>query len=201
MTRWWTEFVGGLIDTVGWPWCVVIVIGTAALIGLAWHTFPAWIPRRSWLRGARPRWPKWRLPWKHRTRSTVNGSDSAAGDRAAATATDQLPDLPSSTLMSLADALAAQGRFAEAVRERLRGIVRELVDAGVVTHHPAWTITELSRAAVRARPPMGPALDGASRVFSDIWYGERPANADHDATMRQHAAHVHALLVNRTVLR
>jgi hypothetical protein len=200
VTRFWTELVGPMIDTVGWSWCMVIVAGAGLLLGLAWQTFPGWIPRRGWWRRIHLRWPRWRWPWQRRTRAKdVVHADASA--TAAATAADQLPDLPSATLMSLADQLAAQGRYAEAVRERLRGIVRELVDAGVIVHRPAWTVSELSRAAARARAPMGSPLDGANRIFSDIWYGQRTALADHDTTMREHAAHVHALLDPKSVAR
>ena len=109
--------------------------------------------------------------------------------------TDELPELPVEAFLSLADRLASEGRYAEAVRERLRGIVRELVDAGVVENRPGFTITELARAAAAARPPVRPPLDAASGLFSDIWYGQRPAGAEHDTRMREYAAAVHAALL------
>jgi hypothetical protein len=107
---------------------------------------------------------------------------------------DELPDLPAAAFVSLADRLAAQGRFAEAVRERLRAIVRELIDSGLLDHRPGWTVTELAAAAGAARPPVRPGLDAASRLFSDIWYGQRPADADDDRRMRGYARQVHAAL-------
>ncbi len=114
-------------------------------------------------------------------------TDPAAWDTA-------LPDLPVVTFTALADRLAAQGRYADAVRERLRGIVRELVDKGVVAHHPGWTVLELSRAASTARPPVRPPLDAAAKVFSDVWYGLRPAHAEHDELMRGYAGQVREAL-------
>src|SRR5262249_52273092 len=111
----------------------------------------------------------------------------------------ELPDRPAEEFVSLADRYAAQGRYAEAVRERLRAIVRELVDAGAVGNRPGWTGTELARVAAAARPPVRPPLDAASLVFSDIWYGLRPAYAHHDERMREYAAQVHAALAAQPV--
>ncbi len=103
---------------------------------------------------------------------------------------DELPDLPVEEFLSLADRLAAQGRFAEAVRERLRAIIRSLVDARLIEHHPEWTVTELAAAAGAAHPPVRGGLDEASLLFSEIWYGQRPAGAGDDARMRGYARQV-----------
>jgi hypothetical protein len=73
-------------------------------------------------------------------------------------------------------------------------MVRELVDAYVIENRPGWTVTELARAAGAARAPVRPPLDAASLLFSDIWYGLRPAYAYHDERMRQYATQVHAAL-------
>src|SRR5437763_1372983 len=99
---------------------------------------------------------------------------------------------PAVDLSSRADRLAAEGRYAEAVRERLRAIVRDLVDRGLVEHRPGWTVTELARTAAAARPAVEPPLSAAALLFSDIWYGNRPAHAEHDARMRALAREVHA---------
>ena len=64
----------------------------------------------------------------------------------------------------------------------------------MVEHRPGYTITELAAAASRARPGVRIPLDAASLLFSDIWYGQRTANAAHDARMREYAAHVHGAL-------
>jgi hypothetical protein len=106
----------------------------------------------------------------------------------------ELPDLPVEVFVSLADRLAAQRRYAEAIRERLRAIVRDLVDHGVVENRPGWTVTELAMAASLARPSVSGPLDAAGRLFSDIWYGERPARAEHDAQMRAYADDVGRVL-------
>jgi hypothetical protein len=98
--------------------------------------------------------------------------------------------------VALADRLAAEGRFAEAVRERLRSMVRELVDRGVIEHRPGWTVTELAAAAAAIRPAVDRPLGEAARIFSEIWYGQRPADASHDARMRALGEQLHATLAN-----
>jgi hypothetical protein len=96
-----------------------------------------------------------------------------------------VPDLPSTTFVDLADRLAAEGRYAEAIRERLRGMVRALIEAGVLEHRPGWTVTELAAVAASRRPAVAGPLTAAGALFSDIWYGGRPAHAEHDARMRE----------------
>jgi hypothetical protein len=103
-----------------------------------------------------------------------------------------VPDLPAHVLMALADRLAAEGRFAEAVRERLRAIVRGLVERRVLEHQPGMTVTELAHAAAAVVPAAGAPLRNATGIFSDIWYGQRPATAEHDNRMRQLAGEVGA---------
>lgn len=217
MTRFWDRAAGVPIDALGLGLLVALLVTSATLAAVAWHFYPRWLPRRSWLTAiagwwkavsgwfkaipgwwktvrrrllsamARWRLPRWRRPgWRRRQRPAAEVAEVTA------VLHDSLPDRPAAEFTSLADRLAAQGRYAEAVRERLRGMVRELVDASVISHHPEWTVTELARAAATRRQPLGPALHGASRVFSDIWYGQRPALAAHDEQMRRYAAEMHA---------
>jgi uncharacterized protein DUF4129 len=199
MIRAWNEFVAEIDDAVGLGLTVLFMLLAAALVGSAWYFWPRWLPshwrRRAGGTGRRRRWPRlrrprWRWPWRRRKKVAAD----EALPELVPHETEGLPELSVETFVSLADRLAAEGRYAEAVRERLRGIVRELVDAGVVEHRPGYTITELAAAASRARPSVRVPLDAASLLFSDIWYGQRPATAAHDARMRGYAAHVHAAL-------
>jgi hypothetical protein len=186
VSRWWTETVAAIGDVIPLPWLALLVLGVAGLVAAGWYWFPAWVPRRL----PRLRRPRWR--WRRRTR------------RAKATLTeqevqellgsDELPELPVATYLSLADRLAAEGRYAEAVRERLRAMVRELVERRVIEHRPGWTVTELAMAARQARPVVDPPVRTAGGVFSDLWYGERPARAEHDAQMRRLADELHHML-------
>jgi Domain of unknown function (DUF4129) len=205
VSRWWTERVAEVGDAIGLGLATLLLLLAAALVAAGWYWYPAWLPWRWWpARGRRGRtgW-RWRWPWQwswgwlrrlwpwRRRPPKEHGEPS---EEPVAVTADELPDLPAAALLSLADQYAAQGRYAEAVRERLRAIVRELVDAGVIENRPGWTVTELARAAGTARPPVRPPLDAASQLFSDIWYGQRRAYAAHDQRMRAYAAQVHDAL-------
>lgn len=201
MTRFWNEFAGLFIDVVGIGWFVLIVLGVAALVGLGWHFFPRWLPDfRSFRFGERKRTARTRGRWRFRLprwrRRPVR--ERLIPVSVEPVADDVLPDVPADLLRARADAYASAGRFAEAVRERLRAIVRELVDAGVVAAHPEWTITELARAAAAVEVALDPALSAAGTVFSDIWYGQRPGVAESDARMRAHDTEIHRIVAGRS---
>jgi hypothetical protein len=213
--RFWNELVADVADPIpgGVPGLAMGLILLTSLIAALWYWWPRWLPagrrgaargrlRRGWrlrpllrrwwraLRWsrwrARLRWrPRWRLPRPRRRRAAVPHLDLPP---------DQLPDVPAAVMELSADELAAQGRYREAVRQRLRAIVRDLVERQVVEHHPGWTVTELARMAGAARPATATPLAVACDVFSRIWYGQRPASADDDAAMRKSAAEVRAFL-------
>jgi hypothetical protein len=145
--------------------------------------------RRLRLGSLRLRW-RWRWPWRRRRKRSEDLADLPP---------DELPDLPAATLVLSADEYAAAGRYAEAVRERLRAIVRDLVEREVITHRPGWTVTELARVAAEARPAAASPLDAATAVFSEIWYGQRTATADDDQAMRGHASNVRTALTEPAV--
>jgi hypothetical protein len=84
-----------------------------------------------------------------------------------------------------ADEHAAAGRFAEAVRERMRAIVRELETRGVLDPRPGRTADEVAREAGTAVPTIADDLRAAAGVFDEVWYGGRPATPQSDALMRQ----------------
>jgi hypothetical protein len=196
--RWWNEFLADIDDRVGLGLVTLLLFVAAALVAAGWYFWPKWLPSR-WPRRAkgdrgerRWRWPKFRWRWRWRRKKET--AEAEAEPELVPHETEGLPELPVEAFLSLADRLAAEGRYAEAIRERLRGIVRELVDAGVIENRPGFTVTELARTASRARPMVRPPLDAASGLFSDIWYGQRPAGAEQDARMREYAIHVHAAL-------
>lgn len=173
---------------------------------------PRMVPRRRRLPRLRlpqwrlPQWrlPQWRLPrfrmprwdWRRllrrRRRPTrqplagaVPGADTAPVPEATAVASGGL---------SAADRLAAQGRYAEAIRERLREAVGDLVDAGVVAPQPGWTAAELAAVAATTSPAVAHPLEVATALFSEIWYGQRPALPAHDQHMRALTGEVRAVL-------
>lgn len=90
-----------------------------------------------------------------------------------------------------ADEHAAAGRFADAVRERMRAIVRELETRGVLDPRPGRTADEVAREAGAAVPAIAGDLRAAAEVFDEVWYGGRPATPQSDARMRQADDRVH----------
>ena len=83
-----------------------------------------------------------------------------------------------------ADAAAAQGRWADAVRERLRAIVRSLEESGVLDARPGRTAVEVARDAAGAAPTLGAPLIAGAVVFDQVWYGGRTAGPEDDAALR-----------------
>ncbi|HLL66271.1 MAG TPA: DUF4129 domain-containing protein [Micromonosporaceae bacterium] len=187
MSRWWVDVLAAISDRIPLPLVLLVLVLAAGLVGVLWYYFPRWIPRHlpRW-RLQRPRlrlrWPTLRWRWRWRRRARKDATEEAAADPASDDA--DLPDLPVAAFLTLADRFAAEGRYADAVRERLRAIVRDLVERGIVEHRPGWTVTELAGAAAAVRPAVEPPLGEAARIFSDIWYGLHPARAEHDVRMR-----------------
>ncbi|SHN47823.1 DUF4129 domain-containing protein [Cryptosporangium aurantiacum] len=93
---------------------------------------------------------------------------------------------------SRADAFAAEGKWAEAVRERLRGVVAGLVARDLVDNRPGRTAHEVAAEAGQVLPTVAADLVTAAELFAEIWYGERTATAEHDERMRTIAARVAA---------
>ena len=83
-----------------------------------------------------------------------------------------------------ANELAAAGSWREAVRERLRAVVRELEQRGLLDERPGRTATEIATEAGAALPAVAADLGVATRTFADVWYGDREATAATDAAMR-----------------
>lgn len=200
LTRFWDEFVDDLADALGITVYTMAALSVlvAGLVAVAWYFWPAWLPWRwNWsaLRrrpgrgragrrsGGRRLGPlRWRLRWRRRRGKVAEEEpDEPLPD-------DVVPDLPAEVLALTADELAAAGRYAEAVRERLRSMLRGLIERGLLPASPGWTVMELAAAAAQARPALSGPCGGAAAVFSEIWYGLRPATADDDEAMRGFAA-------------
>lgn len=77
-----------------------------------------------------------------------------------------------------ADQYANDGDYAEAVRERLRAVNRELEDQVIIPPRPGRTATELANEAAAALGSEARLLHDAAGVFNDIWYGGRPPTAE-----------------------
>jgi hypothetical protein len=83
-----------------------------------------------------------------------------------------------------ADAHAAAGRYDDAVRERMRAIVRALEERTVLEPRRGRTAGDAAREGGRALPGAATALAEAAHLFDETVYGGRPADADADGRMR-----------------
>jgi len=79
---------------------------------------------------------------------------------------------------ALADQHAARGSYAEAIRERLRAVARDLEDRAVLTPRLGRTATELAVEASAVLPERRAELHRAAELFNDVWYGDREATAE-----------------------
>jgi hypothetical protein len=185
MTRGWAEFLEALSAEIGLPLLVFGLLLLSVVGGALHYFYPRWVPTG---------WPRLRRRTKSakKAKKATPAPVEITDEELAALTGDELPDLPAQVFLSLADRLAAEGRYAEAVRERLRAIVRGLVERRAVEVLPGMTVSEVARAAAAVAPGVEPPLRGATGVFSDIWYGQLPATAEHDTLMRQYAAEVDA---------
>ncbi|MBB2909725.1 hypothetical protein FHS43_000971 [Streptosporangium becharense] len=83
-----------------------------------------------------------------------------------------------------AERLAAEGRWSDAVRERLRAIAADLEERVIVNAVPGRTADELAAEAGRALPGFAAGLTAAARVFDDVTYGEVPGTAEDYGLLR-----------------
>ena len=190
MSRGWDEFVAAVFDVVAPGTVLLVLLLGAAVTGALWYWFPAWVPRRL------PRWrlrlPRWRWP-KRRKRATAAPAATPEPEPELTPAEPE-EDVVVSGGQSLADRLAAEGRYAEAIRQRLRDTLRDLVAARLVPPQPGWTAAELATMAAAQRPAVAGPLGHATELFSEVWYGDRPAQHAHDQHMRALTDQVRAAL-------
>ncbi|HEX4019379.1 MAG TPA: DUF4129 domain-containing protein [Frankiaceae bacterium] len=115
------------------------------------------------------------------TRSGVSGRRRGGG----ATGLDLPADVSSDELRAAADGFAVRGEWAEAVRARLRAVVRSLEERGVLDPRPGRTAAEVAAEAGSARPEWRDQLWKGALTFGEIWYGRRPATSADDAVLRE----------------
>ncbi|MBV2154228.1 DUF4129 domain-containing protein [Kitasatospora sp. SUK 42] len=106
----------------------------------------------------------WRLGAPGRAARTVLDVYGAEGPRSAARYRED------------AAGHAAAGRWAEAVREQMRALVRALEERTLLDARPGRTADEAAAEAGRALPEHAAALTAAARTFDDIAFGERTAD-------------------------
>lgn len=98
-------------------------------------------------------------------RAAYDATQFDVGDRSAA------------DFRAAAETYAASGAWAEAVRARLRAVVRDLEERGLVDARPGRTADEIARDGGTALPAVAGDLRAGARLFDDIWYGGRPADS------------------------
>jgi hypothetical protein len=84
-----------------------------------------------------------------------------------------------------ADGHAARGEWADAVRERLRGLVRGLEERDLIESGAGRTAGEVAVEAGRVLPALAAELSAAARTFDEVSYGGRPAGPETDARLRE----------------
>jgi hypothetical protein len=72
----------------------------------------------------------------------------------------------------------AAGQWAEAIRERLRAVARELEERVILEPRPGRTADELAAEAGAVLPELAAELAAAVRVFDEVWYGDRPGTPE-----------------------
>ena len=83
-----------------------------------------------------------------------------------------------------AAAHADAGEWAEAVRDRLRAVIRALEERSLLEPRPGRTADEAADEAGQALPECAASLRAAARLFDEIWYGGRSATVESDRALR-----------------
>lgn len=98
---------------------------------------------------------------------------------------DLAPAVTAADHRARSEAAAATGDYAEAVRERLRAVVRELEVRGVLDPRPGRTADEVARDAAAAVPALATDLHRAVGLFDEVWYGGRAATPEAYAALAE----------------
>jgi hypothetical protein len=98
-----------------------------------------------------------------------------------------LEDEPSTAVdhRDAAQRYAEAAQWAEAIRERLRAIARDLEERAVLAARPGRTADELAAEAGAAVPELAEELSAGVRIFDDVWYGDRPGTPEGYARMTE----------------
>jgi len=79
---------------------------------------------------------------------------------------------------------AREGRWADAVQERVRALARTLEERDILSPSPGRTADELAAEAGLLLPSLGDDLAGAARLFDAVTYGENAGTPEDYATVR-----------------
>lgn len=109
------------------------------------------------------------------------GAPSRSASRAAALFDDGVRS--AADHRATAEALAGEGRWSEAVQERMRAVVRSLEERTLLDPRPGRTADEAAAEAAVSLPSHATALRTAARTFDDVTYGAHPATPEMYATL------------------
>ncbi|MFE9564529.1 DUF4129 domain-containing protein [Streptomyces sp. NPDC006487] len=154
LNRFW-EWVGDLFDRASGA----TPGGTLGLLAIA--LFALLLVAALW----------WRLGAPGRTAARAPGTLFDDGVRSAA------------DHRAAAGALAGEGRWSEAVQERMRAVVRSLEERTLLDPRPGRTADEAAAEAAVTLPSHATALRAAARTFDDVTYGAHPATPEMYATL------------------
>jgi hypothetical protein len=76
------------------------------------------------------------------------------------------------------------GEWAQAIRERLRAVIRGLEERGLLDPRPGRTADESATEAGAVVPGCATELRAGAQTFDDIWYGGRPATEEAARSLR-----------------
>ncbi len=106
----------------------------------------------------------------------IGGGSAAVFGSALRTASDH---------RKLAEQHAAAGRWAEAIQERFRAIVRSLQERTVLDDRPGLTADEAAGEAGRRFGALEPRLRQAALAFDEVSFGDRPGDRARYAELAQ----------------
>ncbi len=95
-------------------------------------------------------------------------------------------------LLASAEAHAAAGRWAPAVLDRFRALLRDLEERAILDPRPGRTADEGAREAGSRLPGCAVDLLAAARLFDDVCYGDVAPGPQDDARLREVASLVAA---------
>ncbi|RAY14502.1 DUF4129 domain-containing protein [Actinomadura craniellae] len=105
------------------------------------------------------------VAWVMRGRRNTRSERAALLDEQPSTALDH---------RAAAERHALAGEWAEAIRERLRAIARDLEERAILPARPGRTADELAGEAGTELPDHADELRACVLIFDDVWYGDRP---------------------------
>lgn len=87
------------------------------------------------------------------------------------------PQVSAGQYRERAEQFSTQGRWEEAISQRMRALVRASQERGLIDAHPGWTADEVATAVGGQVPAGSDTLTAAARTFDEVRYGRRAGSA------------------------